>query len=80
MPAPPLHDPIASPLAGVHTQVATASSCTSACRCGTCVHLRVGGHGREHPLNRGVICVKVSAGLVIALANHAQYPHYLAVS
>jgi anaerobic selenocysteine-containing dehydrogenase len=73
VPAPPLHDPTATPLpeAGTETRHTTCYMC--ACRCGIRVHLRQGGSGPEvryiegnpeHPLNRGVICAKGSSGIM----------------
>ncbi|WP_235971713.1 molybdopterin oxidoreductase family protein [Azohydromonas caseinilytica] len=56
-------DPLAS------SEIRTTTCCMCACRCGIRVHLRDGrplyidGNPR-HPLNRGVICAKGSAGLM----------------
>jgi sulfite dehydrogenase (quinone) subunit SoeA len=73
MPAPPLHDPIASPLPAARSDVRTTTCYMCACRCGIRVHLRDGANGPEvryiegnpeHPLNKGVICAKGSSGIM----------------
>jgi anaerobic selenocysteine-containing dehydrogenase len=73
MPAPPLHDPTASPLPGAATEIRTTTCYMCACRCGIRVHLRNGKNGPqvryiegnpEHPLNQGVICAKGSSGIM----------------
>jgi sulfite dehydrogenase (quinone) subunit SoeA len=71
--SPPLHDPTAPPLPGAPTEVKTTTCYMCACRCGIRVHLRDGGHGPEvryiegnpeHPLNKGILCAKGSAGIM----------------
>jgi anaerobic selenocysteine-containing dehydrogenase len=67
MPASPLHDPTASPLAGAATETRNTTCYMCACRCGIRVHLRDGEvryieGNPEHPLNQGVICAKGSRG------------------
>lgn len=62
-----LHDPLAAP-AGA-TQVKTTTCYMCACRCGIRVHLRDGevryiDGNPEHPINKGVICAKGSAGIM----------------
>ncbi|WP_298292330.1 molybdopterin oxidoreductase family protein [Thiomonas sp.] len=63
----PLHDPVRSPPGDTAVKTTTCYMC--ACRCGINVHLRDGevrfieGNPR-HPLNRGVICAKGSAGIM----------------
>ena len=69
MPAPPLHDPTASPLAGASTETRNTTCYMCACRCGIRVHLRDGEvryieGNPEHPLNQGVICAKGSSGIM----------------
>ena len=69
MPAPPLHDPTASPLPRAGTSVRTTTCYMCACRCGIRVHLRDGqvryiDGNPDHPLNQGVICAKGSAGIM----------------
>jgi anaerobic selenocysteine-containing dehydrogenase len=73
MPASPLHDPTATPLAGAATETRNTTCYMCACRCGIRVHLRHGPDGPEvryiegnpeHPLNQGVICAKGSAGIM----------------
>jgi anaerobic selenocysteine-containing dehydrogenase len=63
-----LHDPEARPGAA-HTQVKTTTCYMCACRCGIRVHLRDGqvryiDGNPDHPLNKGVICAKGSAGIM----------------
>src|SRR5690349_11371892 len=63
----PLHDATASTTA--HTEVKTTTCYMCACRCGIRVHLRDGelryiDGNPNHPLNRGVICAKGSAGIM----------------
>jgi anaerobic selenocysteine-containing dehydrogenase len=69
----PLHDPLADPAPGAATQVKCTTCYMCACRCGIRVHLRDGDNGPEvryidgnpnHPLNKGVICAKGSAGIM----------------
>ena len=65
----PLHDPLADPVPGAHDEVKTTTCYMCACRCGIRVHLRDGevryiDGNPEHPINRGVICAKGSAGLM----------------
>jgi sulfite dehydrogenase (quinone) subunit SoeA len=64
----PLHDPLAAPPAA-RTEVKTTTCYMCACRCGIRVHLRDGqvryiDGNPEHPLNKGVICAKGSAGIM----------------
>src|SRR5690349_8975870 len=56
-----------SPL--VHDQVATTTCYMCACRCGIKVHLQDGRiryieGNRDHPVNKGVLCAKGSAGIM----------------
>ena len=69
----PLHDPLARPDAGAATEVKCTTCYMCACRCGIRVHLREGADGPEvryiegnpdHPINKGVICAKGSAGIM----------------
>ena len=65
----PIHDPLASPLPGATTDVKTTTCYMCACRCGIRVHLRDGevryiDGNPEHPLNKGIICAKGSAGIM----------------
>jgi sulfite dehydrogenase (quinone) subunit SoeA len=66
---PPLHDPAANPLPGVKAEVKTTTCYMCACRCGIRVHLRddkvryIEGNP-EHPLNKGILCAKGSAGIM----------------
>jgi len=65
----PLHDPLASPVPGAVNEVKTTTCYMCACRCGIRVHLRDGelryiDGNPNHPLNRGVICAKGSAGIM----------------
>jgi anaerobic selenocysteine-containing dehydrogenase len=66
---PHLHDPLGPPFPGADTEVKTTTCYMCACRCGIRVHLR-GGEVRyidgnpAHPLNKGVICAKGSAGIM----------------
>ena len=69
MPASPLHDPIAAPLAGANTETHNTTCYMCACRCGIRVHLRNGEvryieGNPDHPLNQGVICAKGSSGIM----------------
>ena len=53
----------------VHDQVATTTCYMCACRCGIKVHLKDGRiryieGNRDHPVNRGVLCAKGSAGIM----------------
>ena len=64
-----LHDPLASTPAGAQVQVNTTTCYMCACRCGIKVHLRDGEvryieGNPEHPINKGVICAKGSAGIM----------------
>ena len=64
----PLHDPIASPRPNAVNEVKTTTCYMCACRCGIRVHLQDGelryiDGNPEHPLNKGVICAKGSAGI-----------------
>ncbi len=64
----PLHDPIASPRPDAVNEVKTTTCYMCACRCGIRVHLQDGelryiDGNPEHPLNKGVICAKGSAGI-----------------
>ena len=68
---PPLHDPLVPPAPTTAVKCTTCYMC--ACRCGIRVHLREGDNGPEvryidgnpeHPINRGVICAKGSAGIM----------------
>ncbi|MEJ5990877.1 molybdopterin oxidoreductase family protein [Ramlibacter sp. PS3R-8] len=63
----PLHDPTASSVAGTEVKTTTCYMC--ACRCGIRVHLREGevryiDGNPDHPINKGVICAKGSAGIM----------------
>ncbi|HEY0824890.1 MAG TPA: molybdopterin oxidoreductase family protein [Ramlibacter sp.] len=63
-----LHDPLARPGAA-HTEVKTTTCYMCACRCGIRVHMRDGqvryiDGNPDHPLNKGVICAKGSAGIM----------------
>ena len=71
----PLHDPTAPALPGATTTVKTTTCYMCACRCGIKVHLRDAGKGDgpevryiegnpEHPLNKGILCAKGSAGIM----------------
>src|SRR5690606_4603936 len=65
----PVHDPLAPPLPGAATDVKTTTCYMCACRCGIRVHLREGqvryiDGNPDHPLNKGVICAKGSAGIM----------------
>ncbi len=71
----PLHDPTAPALPGATTSVKTTTCYMCACRCGIKVHLRDAGQGGgpevryiegnpEHPLNKGILCAKGSAGIM----------------
>ena len=64
----PLHDPLASPKPDAVNEVKTTTCYMCACRCGIRVHLQDGelryiDGNPEHPLNKGVICAKGSAGI-----------------
>jgi anaerobic selenocysteine-containing dehydrogenase len=53
----------------VHDEVKTTACCMCACRCGIKVHLKNGKiryieGNRAHPVNRGVLCAKGSAGIM----------------
>ncbi|MFZ5778906.1 MAG: molybdopterin oxidoreductase family protein [Pseudomonadota bacterium] len=57
----------------VGDQVAYTTCYMCACRCGIKVHLRDGGlryieGNRDHPVNRGVLCAKGSAGIMNVLS------------
>ena len=63
----PLHDPQAHPAGRTEVRSTTCYMC--ACRCGINVHVRDGEvrfieGNPNHPLNRGVICAKGSAGIM----------------
>ncbi len=63
----PIHDPTAS--ATARTEVKTTTCYMCACRCGIRVHLRDGelryiDGNPDHPINKGVICAKGSAGIM----------------
>ena len=63
----PLHDPTASLTADTEVKTTTCYMC--ACRCGIRVHLREGevkyiDGNPDHPINKGVICAKGSAGIM----------------
>jgi sulfite dehydrogenase (quinone) subunit SoeA len=63
----PLHDPMASLTADTEVKTTTCYMC--ACRCGIRVHLREGevkyiDGNPDHPINKGVICAKGSAGVM----------------
>ncbi|WP_418314843.1 molybdopterin-dependent oxidoreductase [Piscinibacter sakaiensis] len=69
----PLHDPLGEPAEPAEVEVKTTTCYMCACRCGIRVHLREGDDGPEvryidgnpdHPLNKGVICAKGSAGIM----------------
>src|SRR5262249_26243731 len=76
----PSHGPLADTRApdegdGVHTSpvvgdsIAKTTCYMGACRCGIDVHLRDGkvrfiGGNKDHPVNRGVLCGKGSAGIM----------------
>jgi len=68
-PSPPLHDPLADPAPNALAEVKTTTCYMCACRCGIRVHLRDGevryiDGNPAHPINRGVICAKGSAGIM----------------
>ena len=63
----PRHDPLATTTAGTEVKTTTCYMC--ACRCGIRVHLNNGelryiDGNPAHPINRGVICAKGSAGIM----------------
>ncbi|MDF2466166.1 MAG: formate dehydrogenase, partial [Ramlibacter sp.] len=63
----PIHDPTASLTAGTEVKTTTCYMC--ACRCGIRVHMREGevryiDGNPDHPINKGVICAKGSAGIM----------------
>jgi anaerobic selenocysteine-containing dehydrogenase len=65
----PLHDPLTRPSSGAATEVKTTTCYMCACRCGIRVHLdgteiRYIDGNPAHPLNKGVICAKGSAGIM----------------
>jgi anaerobic selenocysteine-containing dehydrogenase len=65
----PLHDPTAGPDAGARRETKTTTCYMCACRCGIRVHLRDGklryiDGNPNHPINKGVICAKGSAGIM----------------
>jgi len=69
MPSMPLHDPLAAPLPGATTETQNTTCYMCACRCGIRVHVRNGEvryieGNPDHPLNKGVICAKGSAGIM----------------
>ena len=68
-PSPVLHDPCLPPVAGANNEVKKTTCYMCACRCGIRVHLRNGeiryiDGNPDHPLNKGVICAKGSAGIM----------------
>ena len=65
----PLHDPTAPPDPGAKREVKTTTCYMCACRCGIRVHLHDGvpryiDGNPNHPINKGVICAKGSAGIM----------------
>jgi len=65
----PLHDPSADPEPGAKRETKTTTCYMCACRCGIRVHLRDGklryiDGNPNHPINKGVICAKGSAGIM----------------
>jgi len=65
----PLHDPTADPAPGARRETKTTTCYMCACRCGIRVHLRDGklryiDGNPNHPINKGVICAKGSAGIM----------------
>src|SRR5512138_3162209 len=69
MSTPPLHDPLAPPVADAKIEVRNTTCYMCACRCGIRVHLRNGevryiDGNPNHPLNNGVICAKGSSGIM----------------
>ncbi|MFM8557419.1 MAG: molybdopterin oxidoreductase family protein [Betaproteobacteria bacterium] len=69
MSSTPIHDPSAPPVPGAVTEIRTTTCYMCACRCGIRVHLRDGqvryiDGNPDHPLNKGVICAKGSAGIM----------------
>ncbi len=69
----PLHDPLGPPHGASDTQVKTTTCYMCACRCGIRVHLRDGeiryiDGNPDHPINKGVICAKGSAGIMKQLS------------
>ena len=65
----PIHDPIKAPLPGAETKTTNTTCYMCACRCGIRVHVRNGevryiDGNPDHPINRGVICAKGSAGIM----------------
>jgi anaerobic selenocysteine-containing dehydrogenase len=65
----PLHDPAADPQPGARRETKTTTCYMCACRCGIRVHLRDGklryiDGNPNHPINKGVICAKGSAGIM----------------
>jgi anaerobic selenocysteine-containing dehydrogenase len=66
-PTPPIHDATADSLAGCEVKTTTCYMC--ACRCGIRVHVKDGDvryidGNPNHPINKGVICAKGSAGIM----------------
>ncbi len=64
-----MHDPIAKPKPQSKTEIRCTTCYMCACRCGIRVHLRDGDirfidGNPNHPINRGVICAKGSAGIM----------------
>ncbi len=64
-----LHDPLVPPAPGAVLEVKTTTCYMCACRCGIRVHLRDGelryiDGNPNHPINKGVICAKGSAGIM----------------
>ncbi|HQR12446.1 MAG TPA: molybdopterin oxidoreductase family protein [Casimicrobiaceae bacterium] len=69
MPASVVHNPLDPPVPGAQAEIRTTTCYMCACRCGIRVHLRNGevryiDGNPDHPLNRGVICAKGSAGIM----------------
>ncbi len=65
----PLHDPLQNPAPSAQNEVKTTTCYMCACRCGIRVHLRDGelryiDGNPDHPINKGVICAKGSAGIM----------------
>lgn len=69
-----INDPILEKSAHVSDEVRKTTCYMCACRCGINVHLRKGADGkpkiryiegnRDHPINKGVLCAKGSAGIM----------------
>ncbi|HEX2542711.1 MAG TPA: molybdopterin oxidoreductase family protein [Caldimonas sp.] len=68
-PRAPIHDPHVPPAVAANVEVKTTTCYMCACRCGVRVHLRDGelryiDGNPNHPVNKGVICAKGSAGIM----------------